>query len=145
MWHLYLGVLAVGCVVGAVATEVSPVQPIQEIQEMAKRPNASRRPPAQIAPVELDGVRFEQVLDTTGIDTQDHNGWLRATSIASGEVLWTRQIYAIAYDPTKPRGVQRVYFKSLSASSDGKSLLVENEAGTRFRVDAATGQTELLE
>lgn len=110
---------------------------------MVRRPTASRRPPANIEPVILNGVRFEQVLDTTGIDTEDHNGWMRATSVESGDVLWTRQIYAVPFDETKERGVQRIYFKSLSVGPGGAFLIVENEASKRFQVDPESGDSTL--
>ena len=55
----------------ASACDDPPLHPQQETPEMNRKPTASRRPPANIEPVILAGVRFEQVLDTTGIDTED--------------------------------------------------------------------------
>ena len=92
----------------------------------------------------VDGVRYEQVRDTTGIETTDHNGWMRATSLADGAVLWTRQVYKVNVDPNRSGGGNWVYFRSMTLSDDGRAIIVENEAGKRFRVDTGTGDSTPL-
>ncbi len=105
--------------------------------------SGSRKPPPTVAPVEIGGVRFEQVMDTTGIETDDHRGWMRATDISAGQVLWTRQIYRSKSHDQLEASSGLVYFSHMSVGPDG-AIIVENESGARFSVDGATGDATPL-
>lgn len=134
--------LAAFAVIGCMAAEPPAVVPAetvkQEAETMADRGSPSRRAPAEVAPVELDGVRYEQVRYGDDVDPADPNGWLRATSIADGSVLWTKQLYTAP--PDTGRGRAHIYFRSMVIGPDGKSIVVVSEANDTFKVDPATGE-----
>lgn len=110
---------------------------------MADRGSASRRAPAEVPPVDLDGVRYEQVRYGDDVNPDDPNGWLRATSIADGTVLWTKQLYTMP--PDTGRGRAHVYFRSMAVGPDGATIVIVNEANETFSVDPATGDVTQLD
>lgn len=93
---------------------------------------ASRLPPAKIAPVTLNGVRYAQVAGTESVDGQV--GGLLAAYDLQGEVLWTMQVYDNRRRPELEGDVQDVFFSAMSAEPDGR-LRIVNERGETFLVD----------
>lgn len=146
MIHRHHGCLLalIGAIIAAAEGHAAPA-PDREKPIMVAGPSFSRPPPAQVAPVEVGGVRVEQVMDTTGIVTEDHSGWLRATAMSDGTVLWTRQIYTSDADSRMEGGLQRVFLRSMAVAPDGEAIVIENEAGGRYRVDPQTGESTKIE
>ena len=103
--------------------------------------SSSQAPSPDVPPIIHDGVRYEQVNDTTGIDTDSPFGWMRATRIADGEVLWTRQIYTKETENPFGKSLAYVYFESMSLDAEAGFILVTNEDSERFRVDISTGDS----
>ena len=110
---------------------------------MVKGPSMSRRPPRTLGPIEKDGIRYEQVMDMPGIDNR--TGWLRATRMDSGEVIWTRQVYRHDIDPRMERDVQEFYFRSMELDPTGGAILIEDERGRHYSVDPASGESTALD
>jgi hypothetical protein len=106
---------------------------------MVQGPSLSRVPPKRVPAIERDGVRYDQVMDVADIDNR--TGWLRATRIDSGEVIWTKQVYRHELDPRMERDVQEVYFRSLAFDPARNAIVVENERGERFHVDPVSGES----
>jgi hypothetical protein len=96
----------------------------------------SRSAPARLPPVEIDGVRYEQVMNGLRIGMPARCGYLSATNVKSGERLWVIRVYEVTYDEQLERDVQDVYFTRMHAMPGGK-LEIENEAGDKFVVDLA--------
>lgn len=107
-------------------------------------PMMDRPAPPHVEPVTIGGTRFEQALDVDDSGGGD-SGWLRAVDASEDRELWLVRVYAPEYDPTMERDVQEVYFTDLAVSPDGDRLLVTNEAGERWEVDPATGQSRRVE
>ncbi len=108
-------------------------------------PRSSKRPaPPEIEPVVIGDVRYEQVRNALDLGFDQLTGYLRARDAGTGEDLWVRQVYAVVIDESKERDVQEVYFASMTAGGDGASLIIENERGERFSVDAGTGESTPL-
>jgi hypothetical protein len=105
----------------------------------------SRIPPPHVPPLEAEGIRYEQVMDTTGIDTEDHRGWMRATRIEDGTVLWTSKVYTVKPIIEFGSDGGDVYFKQMEFAPDGGSILVTNEDGNRFEVKIVSGESTPLE
>jgi hypothetical protein len=103
-----------------------------------------RLPPPEIEPVVLDGVRYEQATARSEDPKELESGYLRAIELNSGKELWLRRVYAPDFDDEEERDGQEVYFITFSPTEDGAALRVENEAGEVWRVDPATGASELL-
>jgi hypothetical protein len=96
---------------------------------------ASRLPPAKIAPVTLDGVRYAQIAGKVAIDGRV--GGLLAAYNLQGKVLWTMKVYDSRRRPELEGDVQDVFFSEMSAEPDGR-LRVVNERGDIFLVDVKT-------
>lgn len=90
---------------------------------------ASRIPPARVAPVVIDGIRYEAVWGTLG--------QFRATEIKTGKVLWELTLYRYKYDDILERDVQDVFVSAMAKAGDG-SILVTDERATVYRVDPAS-------
>ena len=102
----------------------------------------SRKAPADVQPVELDGVRYEQVMSPAAHDLDGDAHYLRAVRISDGETLWIEPVYKIKVDSSKNRGVQSVYFETMTID-DGK-ILIRNEKGVYYSVDPKTGKSKKL-
>jgi hypothetical protein len=100
-------------------------------------PRLSRIPAPPVNPIEVDGVRYEQIRNglTAGLDQM--GGYLAAIDIASGRQLWVLKVYDNRRDPALEGDVQDVFFRSMTRQADG-TLLIENERRLRFVVDPAT-------
>jgi len=99
-------------------------------------PRLSRIPAPQVAPIEIDGVRYEQVRNGLLAGLDQMGGWLAAVEVASGKQLWVLKVYDNRRDPTLEGDAQDVFFRSMTRQADG-SLLIENERRGRFVVDPA--------
>ncbi len=99
---------------------------------------SSSRPPAPVvAPVEHDGIRYEQ--DLINPDQGDRNGgYLIAVDAETGERLWRVQVYQVPDQSAEGIPGMGRYFRSLQLVEDGVALEIENEAGGRYRVDLTT-------
>lgn len=97
-------------------------------------PRLSRIPAPQVAPIEIDGVRYQQIRNGLLAGFDQMGGWLEAVDAVSGERLWVLKVYENRRDPTLEGDAQDVFFRSMSRQSDG-TLLVENERRGRFVVD----------
>lgn len=128
--------LTTGCVIAGTSNQK------REAKEML---SFDRAAPAEIEPIVIGEVRFEQATDPDAADDQLESGYLRAVEVESGNELWRVRVYTPEFINGLERDAQEVYFSSLKASDDGSSLIVENEEDERFRVDAATGAVTPLQ
>lgn len=104
---------------------------------------ASRVPPPKVDAVELNGVRFEPALSGLPLDATDVSGWMRATNVASGDVLWLAQVYTHPdpVDPFLPGGGRNMIpMKRITVTGD--MIEVEDMRGRTFLVDPATGASK---
>src|SRR3546814_343196 len=97
----------------------------------------SRPPPPRIAPVRLDGIRYEQVMNALSLGQDQLTGYLAAYDDRSGERLWVLKVYDVKHDLALEQDVQEVYFTRMEAVPGKARLLIENEARRRFVVDLA--------
>lgn len=96
--------------------------------------SGSRIPAPQVAPVEIDGVRFEQVRNGLVAGLDQMGGYLSARDAKSNSELWTLKVYDNRRDQAREGDVQDVFFESMTVQTGG-TLLIENERGKRFLVD----------
>jgi hypothetical protein len=105
--------------------------------QSSRLPSADRRAPPAVAPVEHDGVRYEQNLAATVAEFGQVGGILTARDAKSGAILWSLKVYPNERRPGLEGDVQDVFFRSMTLDQQGR-LLIENERGQRFAVDLAT-------
>ncbi len=87
---------------------------------------ASRIPPAQVSPIEIDGIRYESVWGSMGL--------FRASEIKTGKTLWELTLYRYRYDEILETDVQDVFVSAMTKESNS-SILVTDERATVYRVD----------
>jgi hypothetical protein len=118
-----------------------------DFDPMANAMSMSRPPPADIRPVELDGIRFEQARTGLPPTATDTSGWLLATDTKTGAQLWLKQIYTAPPteegDPMAASAPSTVYMKRLSV--EGQKILILDELGRQFHVDPKSGESTPLE
>ncbi len=83
-------------------------------------------------------VRYEQAYEGKDESSAQRSGFLRASSEATGDDLWTLKIYNVEIDATLERDVQEVYFATLSVDGQARTIVVENERGRTFLVNIDT-------
>jgi hypothetical protein len=101
---------------------------------------ASRVPPPAVDALVSNGIRYEPAVSGLPLDATDVTGWMRATNIASGEVIWLAQVYTHPdpVDPFLPGGGRNMIPMKRIALS-GNMIEVEDLRGRTFLVDPATG------
>ncbi len=105
---------------------------------MSQAPQGSRPPPPRLQPVTRDGVRYEEDMESSRHGGTGRGGYLVATNAATGERLWSVEVYHVpAAGPGAPGETSR-HFRSLSPARDGAAVAIEDEAGGRYLVDLAT-------
>ncbi len=100
--------------------------------------SSSRIRAPEVAPVVHDGIRYEQ-LKAPSSEGLAPGGYVTATAVASGERLWLATLYETTLDPNKETDVQIVFLRSLRLSSDGLSLLAEDEKGRKYEISTRSG------
>jgi len=145
MWTTTCLSLCVACLATACA---APNEATRMTADQAAPPHvaAKRRAPPEVPAVTLDGIRYEQaVLARDEAGGGQRTGWLAAVQGASGERLWRVRVYELKVDPRLEGDVQDVFFATMSASPDGRELLIANERGDRFAVDVRTRAVRRLD
>ena len=95
-----------------------------------------RRAP-KVEPVTANGVRYEVTRGPRSRGFNQNSGVVSAIEEASGKELWSVAVYPVVYVTGEEEDAQDVFVTGLSISSDGRSLIVENEHGGRFSVGLA--------
>jgi hypothetical protein len=102
----------------------------------------SRPSPPDVPPIEHVGVRYEQDrYDTRSGDQL--GGYLAAIDAKTGTRLWRIKVYDVTQTPGSP-GEMALYFRSMHLDEQHTGLLIENEAGSTYRVDLATHDSRQL-
>jgi len=93
---------------------------------------AKRKGPQEVTPEIYAGVKYSAPHGLAP-GTKQNGGYIEATDMKTGKLLWQLLVYQVKYDPKLERDVQEVFITSLKIV-DGK-LEVLNEAGDKFIVD----------
>lgn len=100
--------------------------------------SAKRRAPTPVKPVVAKGVRYEQMRRAKDLGFTQSGGIIAAIEDKTDKVLWTVQLYTIAYDPAEEQDAQEVYVKELALDKSGRALLATDERRRVWSVDLAT-------
>jgi PQQ enzyme-like repeat protein len=103
---------------------------------MSTPPTSSRPPAPDVAPVEHNGVRYEE--DRTDERQGDQaGGYLVALDAKSGARLWRLKVYEVPDYRSAGVSAGGIYFRSMRLAPGGGALEIENEAGGKYLVDIA--------
>lgn len=95
----------------------------------------SSRPPApRVPPVTIGAVRYAPTALETKAAPEQGPGILGAYDASTGQRLWTLEVYVREIDPRWESDAQEDHFASMTATDDGK-LLIVTETRRRYEVD----------
>lgn len=115
-----------------------------EVNIMTNPPKASRPSAPVVAPVEINGVRYQQDTESSRHGGDQPGGYLVAIDIQTGARLWMLKVYEV--EDHRASGVTGGgrYFQSLTVLPDESSLEIVNEAGGRYKVDIVKRTVEQI-
>ena len=89
---------------------------------------AMREPPAPVAPVVHNGVKYTA--------PAEQMGYVVAFNASSGAKLWEQKIYDVKLDPTLEADIQFIYIRNLAIQ--GNELVITNEAEARYAMNLSS-------
>jgi hypothetical protein len=91
---------------------------------------AKRGAPAEVLPVTVGNIEY---LAPHRNGTHKQMGFIEARDLKSGKLIWSRQIYAVKYDPDLEGDVQDVFIKSITV--EGNNLIITNEKNSKYQLN----------
>jgi hypothetical protein len=95
----------------------------------------SRPAPPVVAPIERNGIRYEQVTQSYDHGGNQPGGYLTAIDVKTGERLWTLKVYEVSDQSESGVDSIGIYFKSMALIPRRDALEIEDETGRRFIFD----------
>lgn len=120
-----------------------PSAPTGNVPETAKEdeimsdnmPRPSRPRPPKVVPIEHNGVRYQQDMQSSSYGGDQPGGYLVAIDPASGERLWMLKVYKVpVYDDEFVSSPGR-HFRSMRLVPGRDEIEIENEVGGKYLVD----------
>ena len=100
---------------------------------------ARRGAPAEVLPVTVGNIEYSAP-HRNGMQKQ--MGFIEARDLKSGKLIWSRQIYAVKYDPDLEGDVQDVFIKSITA--EGNHLIINNERNSKYQLDLNSLEVKVI-
>lgn len=111
---------------------------VADASSTTPRAMKKRAPPPEVEPVVIGKVRYEPLLNGKVRGLGQNGGDLVARDVATGKELYTLRVYTIRYAANMEADKQDVFISDLAADRDGRTLLVTDERGRRYRIDTQT-------
>ncbi|MEN8741690.1 MAG: hypothetical protein ABF308_18220 [Phaeobacter gallaeciensis] len=89
--------------------------------------------PADVAPVTLDGVRYEAIHWGKQRGLGQNGGFVAAYDVASGDELWVQRIYEIVYGNKSPQKYD-IFIRDMIPIDGGAALRIIDGTGRVFRL-----------
>jgi hypothetical protein len=103
---------------------------------------AKRGAPDPVAPVVINGIRFEAIHFSDDLGMDQNGGYVVAYDENTHARLWVLKVYETKYDSGMEKDVQDTFITSLGNS--GGKLKVVNERDRRFLVDIVSKKIERI-
>ena len=100
---------------------------------------AKRGAPAEVLPVTVGDIKYS-ALHRNG--THKQMGFIEARELKGGKLIWSRQIYAVKYDPDLEGDVQDVFIKSITV--EGNHLIITNERNSKYQLDLNSLEVKVI-
>ena len=100
---------------------------------------AKRGAPMEVLPVKVGNIEYSAPHRN---GTHKQMGFIEARDLKSGKLIWSRQIYAVKYDPDLEGDVQDVFIRNIKVK--GNSLIVTNERKSEYQLDLKTLEVKVL-
>ncbi len=100
---------------------------------------AKRGAPAEVLPVTVGNIKYSAPHRN---GTHKQMGFIEARDLKSGKLIWSRQIYAVKYDPDLEGDVQDVFIKSITV--EGNHLIITNERNSKYQLDLNSLEVKVI-
>ena len=100
---------------------------------------AKRGAPSEVLPVTVGNIEYSAPHRN---GTHKQMGFIEARAPKSGELIWSRQIYAVKYDPDLEGDVQDVFIKSITVQ--GNHLIITNERNSKYQLDLNSLEVKVI-
>ena len=101
---------------------------------------AKRGVPAEVLPVTVGNIEYSAPHRN---GTHKQMGFIEARDSRSGKLIWSRQIYAVKYDPDLEGDVQDVFIKRITV--EGNYLIITNERNSKYQLDLHSLEVKVLQ
>ena len=101
---------------------------------------AKRGVPAEVLPVTVGNIEYSAPHRN---GTQKQMGFIEARDLKSGKIIWSRQIYAVKYDPDLEGDIQDVFIKRITV--EGNSLIITNERNSKYQLDLNSLEVKVIQ
>ena len=101
--------------------------------------DAKRGAPAEVLPVTVGNIEYSSPHRN---GTHKQMGFIEARAPKSGELIWSRQIYAVKYDPDLEGDGQDVFIKSITV--EGNHLIITNERNSKYQLDLNSLEVKVI-
>ena len=101
---------------------------------------AKRGAPAEVLPVTVGNIEY---LAPHRNGTHKQMGVIEARDLKSGKLIWSRQIYAVKYDPDLEGDVQDVFIKSITV--EGNNFIITNERNSKYQLNLNSLEVKVLQ
>jgi hypothetical protein len=99
---------------------------------------AKREGPPEVAPVTIGNTKFVTIHWGKSRGLGQNGGYIAALDAATETELWILKVYDVKYDAEKEQDVQDVFIESMSKAPSGNMLVIRDENGRIYVVDAIT-------
>jgi hypothetical protein len=100
---------------------------------------AKRGAPMEVLPVKVGNIEYSAPHRN---GTHKQMGFIEARDLKSGKLIWSRQIYAVKYDPDLVGDVQDVFIKSITV--EGSNLIITNERNSKYQLDLNSLEVKVI-
>ena len=101
---------------------------------------AKRGAPAEVLPLTVGNIEYSAPHRN---GTQKQMGLIEAHDLRSGKLIWSRQIYAVKYDPDLEGDVQDVFIKSITVQ--GNNLIITNERNSKYQLNLNSLKVKVIQ
>jgi hypothetical protein len=101
---------------------------------------AKRGAPMEVLPVKVGNIEYSAPHRN---GTHKQMGFIEARDLKSGKLIWSRQIYAMKYDPDLEGDVQDVFIKSITV--EGNNLIITNERNSKYQLDLNSLKVKVIQ
>jgi hypothetical protein len=101
---------------------------------------AKRGAPMEVLPVKVGNIEYSAPHRN---GTHKQMGFIEARDLKSGKLIWSRQIYAVKYDPDLEGDVQDVFIKSITV--EGNNLIITNERNSKYQLDLNSLKVKVIQ
>lgn len=100
--------------------------------------------PDDVDPVIIGKTRYEVPHWGKTLGLGQNGGHVRAVDTASGQTLWTAELYKIDYKPNMEADKQDCFIVTLDYDAERTRLVAQNDRGRRFALDLFSRQVTAL-